>query len=189
MRRAGFTLIEVMMALAVLTVAAGALIGTQMLTARSNTQARQITIATEIAQTWAERLKLDAVSWTDINGLASTTWLIDSTLGMNNWINPQTVVANVLPAPTRSFAFDRYGRDIQLGGTDLFYCVAYRFNWVVDPNLAPGSNPAMRVDIRVFWPREDTATVPACDVGPGLNPVLFRSVGLPIVVKRTVLGT
>jgi len=174
-RRAGFTLIEVMIAMAVLTVVAGGLIGMQTLTASSNRVSREVTVATEIAQTWAERMKLDALTW---NGnVATTVWLADSGV-MNQWITP--VAFSLAPPPVRSFAFDRYGRDVAPGAADLFYCVAYNFNWVVP-------NQSMRIDIRVYWPRENARTAPACNPAAVGQPQFFRSVALPMVVKQTVL--
>jgi len=186
-RPSGFTLLEVMMALAVMTIGGSALIGMQAMTARFNTQSRQTAIATDIAQTWAERLKQDAVSWnlTDPQGLVSTTWILDNAVGFNQWMMP---VAAQMPValPWRTPAFDRYGRDVDpTVVADIFYCVAYRFNPVV-PALG-ARTPSMRVDIRVFWPREGTGSVGTCIPGVGMVGANYHSVGLPIVVRRGVL--
>lgn len=189
-RRAGFTLIEVMMALACLTLGAAALIGTQTMTMRSNSQARQMTIATDIAQTWAERLKLDAVSWNNVTQFAGTTWLVNQGGGMNQWMVPGTTQINGAPLPNRSYVFDSFGRDVPLG-TPFMFCMVYRFNWVVPPNaLQPNAAQSMRVDIRVFWPRENTQTNASCASDPlnGPNPALYRTVSLPVVVKQMVLN-
>lgn len=174
-RRAGFTLIEVMMSIAVLTVVAAGLISVQALTSSTNRISRETTIATEIAQTWAERMKLDAMTWN--TNLATTLWLTDSAV-MNQWITP--VASSLAPPPVRSFAFDRYGRDVDPTGAAVFYCVAYNYTWVV-------VNESMRIDIRVYWPREGTATLAACNVAAVGLPNQYRSVGLPVVVRRTVL--
>jgi hypothetical protein len=80
----------------------------------------------------------------------------------------------------RSFSFDRYGRDTNPTGADVFYCVAYNYSWVVQ-------DEAMRIDIRVYWPREATGTLAGCNPAAVGNPAQYRSVGLPIVVKRTAL--
>lgn len=180
--RRGFTLLEVMMAMAVITIGAGALIGMQTMTARANAQARNVTIATDIAQTWAERLKLDALSWTQLNGFGNTIWLGNSTANMGTWITPGTAAG----VPLRSYAFDRFGRDIAPGATGLFFCVAYQYAWVAPPNVAdPDEPPAMRVDIRVFWPREGTGAVATCT--PPADQTNYYIVGLPIVVRRSAL--
>lgn len=183
----GFTLLEVMMALAVMTIGGSALIGMQAMTARFNTISRQTAIATDIAQTWAERLKLDAMSWNSTNPIGvSTVWLQDSdTYGLNVWGTPIAVTPVVAGVPLRSAAFDRYGLDVALGTAGTFYCVAYLFNTVVAP--VADRTPAMRIDIRVFWPREGTGTVPTCAPASVANVANFHSVGLPIVVRRGVL--
>ena len=59
-RARGFTLIEVMVALGVMTVGVFGLIALQLYTIRSNSHARQLGIATQIAQQWIERIKQDA---------------------------------------------------------------------------------------------------------------------------------
>lgn len=174
-RRAGFTLIEVMMSIAVLTAVSAGLMGVQALTSSSNRVSREVTIATEIAQTWAERMKLDAMTWN--TNVATTVWLTDSAV-MNQWLTP--VAFSVAPPPVRSYAFDRYGRDVDPTVGTTFYCVAYNYTWVV-------SNESMRIDIRVYWPREGTGTLPVCDPVAVTRPDIYRSVGLPVVVKRTVL--
>jgi type IV pilus assembly protein PilV len=185
-RRAGFTLLEVMMALAVIAIGGSALIAMQVVTARSNTWSRNMMVATDVAQTWADRLKVDAVSWTDRNGFIGTTWLADSAT-VGQWMNPSVAQINVAPTPSRSFSFDRYGRDLPIGDATMFFCMGYRFtNVTVDATPAP---TALRVDITVFWPRDDTGTMPSCalNVVTGPNQQFFRSVTLPVVLKRTVL--
>jgi type IV pilus assembly protein PilV len=183
-------LLEVMMALAVMTIGGSALIGMQAMTARFNTFSRQSAIATDIAQTWAERLKLDAVSWNsgttaaNVDNIAvATTWLVDSTtFAVNVFGTPTVVQAAAAGVPMRSPAFDMYGRDVALGTAGVFYCVAYRFNTVVLAAL--GQPPALRVDIRVFWPREGLGVLPTCAPASAVDVVRFHSVGLPIVVRQ-----
>ncbi|KAF0166732.1 MAG: hypothetical protein FD160_4057 [Caulobacteraceae bacterium] len=83
LRRAGFTLIEVMVSLGVMMVGTMAVIALQQQSIRANVHARQMTIAMQIAQRWMERLKEDAHSWTSIGtdapsvttALASTVFL------------------------------------------------------------------------------------------------------------------
>lgn len=186
-RPSGFTLLEVMMALAVMTIGGSALIGMQAMTARFNTQSRQTAIATDIAQTWAERLKQDAVSWNlaDPLGLVTTTWIRDADVGINTWMMPVTAQMPVA-LPWRTPAFDRYGRDVDpTVVASIFYCVAYRFIPVVP--AVGARTPSMRVDIRVFWPREGTGSSGTCITADGMVGANYHSVGLPIVVRRGIL--
>lgn len=184
---AGFTLLEVMMALAVMTIGGSALIGMQAMTARFNTQARQTAIATDIAQTWAERLRLDAATWDSVNPpTVTTTWIQDFTVGLDTWMTPVASQFPVKPLPWRTPAFDRYGLDVApTDVTNIFYCVAYRFASVM--RVQPQRTPSMRVDIRVYWPREGTRTVGTCNPVTSLAVANFRSITLPIVVRRGVL--
>lgn len=173
------------MALAVIVVASGGLIGLQTLISRANNWSRQMTTGTDIALTWAERLKADAVTWTDQTAFVNTTWLGDSGV-INTWMIPTVALTAVVPF--RSYAFDRYGRDIAPNGPTLFYCVGYRFApTTFDP--VGGAVTSLRVDIVTFWPREGAGTVPACVIDgiAGVNLAAFQSVTVPVAVKRTVL--
>lgn len=71
----GFTLVEVMAALGVLTVGIVGVVSLQKVTIVGNMNARNIASASAIADAWAERLHGDAVGWYDDTSLASTTWL------------------------------------------------------------------------------------------------------------------
>ena len=80
-RRAGYTLIEVMMALGVLTAGAVGLMAMTQASTRGNMEAREMTVATQLTQRWMERLRRDAMNWTASSRtlnplqLANTTYL------------------------------------------------------------------------------------------------------------------
>jgi type IV pilus assembly protein PilV len=65
MRRSsrGYSLIEVMTAVAVMTVGATGLVLMQGATTRGNMQAQESTVAVAVAQTWIERLKRESLAW------------------------------------------------------------------------------------------------------------------------------
>src|SRR5690242_18722027 len=63
-RRGGFTMIEVMVSLGIMTIGAMTMIALQQHTIRSSRRAREITTGMQIAQLWIERLKQDAHTWT-----------------------------------------------------------------------------------------------------------------------------
>ena len=63
-RRQGFTLVEVMVSLGIMTIGAMAVLAMQQQIIRGNMHARQLTTATQIAQNVIERLKIDSLSWT-----------------------------------------------------------------------------------------------------------------------------
>jgi prepilin-type N-terminal cleavage/methylation domain-containing protein len=158
MRRAraqGFTLIEVMVALGVLTIGAMAIIALLVHIMRSNAHARQLNTGMNVSQQWVDRIKQDAHTWTQIAAVAGTPTVADvltSTLYLRNVTSPPSTTFRTIPATsaTVSAAFDFQGRDVALlsGGQPYHFCTAYRANWIY-------FGSAMRVDIRVFWPRSE----------------------------------
>jgi prepilin-type N-terminal cleavage/methylation domain-containing protein len=73
--RRGFTLVEVMASLGVLTIGVVGVVSLQKVTVVGNMNARNVATASAIANTWAERLHTDATSWYDDTTLAGTAWL------------------------------------------------------------------------------------------------------------------
>lgn len=157
-RRHGFTLVEVMMALAIMMIGGTALIAMQQTTARANREARQMTTAEHALASWIERLKRDAIQWNAAGQLANTTYL-QNVDGL--WrVPPQ--------GAGESPAFDYFGRDIAPASPDVRFCVSYRLSWVYTGNV-------MRADVRAYWPRTasgaDLATdFPSC--GPDAQALL-----------------
>jgi hypothetical protein len=133
-------------------VGAMAVIGLQAHAIRSNAHARRLSLATEIAQRWIERLKEDAHSWTVVGtdpGSIASAFVNTAYLGENlTAVSATPDVFMTLPttSATVSNAFDARGRDQTADGSQAF-CVSYRRSWIWEGHL-------MRVDVRVFWPRE-----------------------------------
>jgi prepilin-type N-terminal cleavage/methylation domain-containing protein len=158
----GFTLLEVMASLVVMTIGAAGLFGLQGYIARSNLHAKKMTLATEVLETWVERLKADALAWTAPSApatpainLANTHYLQAIQNNGGAW-----VTAGADDGLGHSPAFDLFGNDTDPDGDLIAYCVSYRLGWVV-----PGES--IRADVRVFWPRDNapanfTATFPGC---------------------------
>jgi prepilin-type N-terminal cleavage/methylation domain-containing protein len=151
-RQHGFTLIEVMVSLGVMTVGAMAILALQQQSIRSNAHARQLTIATEIAERWAERFKQDAQTWNMV-GEASGTPTAADVLSRTKWLkqinsrpNEFQQIEN-LEEPV-SNAFDYQGFDVPSIEKKYFYCASFRPSWVY-------FGRAMRIDIRVWWAREN----------------------------------
>ena len=75
----GYTIVELMMSLSVLAFGVTGVIAMQKVTVSSNRNAKDLAIATRIAEAWADQLATDASLWTvDVNGNStrpSTTWL------------------------------------------------------------------------------------------------------------------
>jgi prepilin-type N-terminal cleavage/methylation domain-containing protein len=144
MRRAGssgYTLIEIMIAVVVMTIGATGILAMQGASVRSNQDAAETSVAINFAATWMERLKRDARMWiasgpTDI---ASTRYLRNVGLG---WVVPGAV------APEAASA-DFYGFD---STTDPRYCVNIRIAPVHQSSAAVGLD-SVRADVVVWWHR------------------------------------
>ncbi len=173
---AGFTLVEVMTAVALMTIGASGIVMMQGATTRANQLAQESTVAVSFAQTWVERLKRDSLLWIDVGEAARTAapgpvYLSAalSSVGTDIWNLP--VLAN-----GASHAADAYGYDVDTGNALNFprirYCVNFR-NVVqhVAPNafLAPDTD-TLRVDVRVWWVRAGDAR--SVLMGPGADPCL-----------------
>lgn len=147
-RERGYTLIEVMMAIGVLTAGAVGIMSLQSASTRGNMEARQMSTGAVLAQRWVERLRRDGLNWTQSNNtvsallLARTTWLrtTPDPGAPVGWMVPADV-----PATGETANFDFYGNDTA-DGAEMRYCTNIRLEW-----LYPGR--ALRADVRVWWTR------------------------------------
>ena len=140
----GFTLIEVMVAIGIITMGSVGLLAMQQAAYRSNRSSRQMSIATNITQQWMERAQRDAQSWTEpgATALASTDYLVTimALPDTTGWFVP-------VPTDTAfSYAADWDGNDT-LTEADFRYCTHMQLSW-----FRPGRS--IRVDVRTFYIRE-----------------------------------
>jgi prepilin-type N-terminal cleavage/methylation domain-containing protein len=160
-RSRGYTAVELMMALTVLAIGVSGVIAMQKVTVVSNQHAKNLALATHLAESWAEQLSADATRWNFPNvtnktsDLTDTFWLNNITANANKWVSPayQTDV-NFGPA------FDALGNVVAPArAQQTVFCTHIRLSW-----LYPDStfNGLMRADIRVFWPREGRGAAGAC---------------------------
>jgi len=200
-RRAGFTLIEVLVSLGIMTVGAMAIMALQAQTIRANSFARQLTVATQIAQVWAERLKQDANMWTEQGQPTGGIPTVTTVLQRTTYLRLIESTGGVFFAPADSSglvrvspAFDFQGNDVPRNSIGTHYCAQIRLQWVY-------FGEAMRADVRVWFPKVNSGANMVtdsanCDPGPGdparLEPggTLFGSyhvVYLPSVIRVTPL--
>lgn len=146
-RSRGYTMIEVMMALAVLTVGSVGVIAMQKVAVVGNATAKSIATATALADRWAERLRVDAMVWNNSSpsDIAESRWLKKvSTPGV--WTLPDDVAGKASPLA------DPLGADIILAGdtSAVAYCthISYR-------QITPKMVSAV---IRVTWRRDSSAS-------------------------------
>lgn len=143
-RRRGYTLVELMMALALFTVAVLGIIAMQKITVTSNAHAKNVAMAQRIAQSWAGQLEMDGTTW--------------SAAGFGTgWLNADNVWRRPAYIGGRSFggAFDALGNPL----ADADVARAHFCTHVRMASLYPAGsgNGMLRAEIRVFWLRDDMA--------------------------------
>jgi len=144
--RSGFTLIEVMISIGIMTVGSLGILAMHQSVSHANRAALEMNTALAITERWVERVERDSLGWTE-QGITSPSLLAtDYLLMLSNrpvgtaWFTPAP------PAANESFGFDYFGDDIVAGGNPK-YCTNLRLRW-----LRQGSSA--RVDIRTYWYRE-----------------------------------
>lgn len=154
----GYTLVELMMALALFTVAVLGIISMQKLMVVSNAHAKNVSVAQRIAQSWAAQLQLDSTKWrTDFT---ATDWL---SLVDDGWKRPDYVAARNFGA-----AFDALGNPLSGSSADLKlarYCANIRLTRLYSENEPVVGNGMLRAEIRVYWLRDGESTL---DVNNGI---------------------
>lgn len=141
--RAGFTVIEVMVALVVIAVGALGIFSLHGATMRGNQNARQLSIATERSHAWLERLQRDGLRWNQ-QGAAPSTRLNTTYL--------QAVDA-VWRAPaggpvTEQVAADWQGIDTDGALRARVYCTHVRLSWAINGEV-------IRADVRTYFHKDE----------------------------------
>jgi type IV pilus assembly protein PilV len=173
-RLRGYTVVEVIIALTMLAIGTSGIIAMQKVTAVANRDARNLVLANQIARTWIERLRADALQWNHpsptnaISDLGDTRWLknVNST-----WFRPSADNPKMTPTA------DAFGNDVP--DTELekgIYCTNVRLTWLYGPppNVAPPY--LLRAEVRVYWLRDGGGGVvqagkPICDPSIDLTEV------------------
>jgi prepilin-type N-terminal cleavage/methylation domain-containing protein len=158
-RRRGYTVVEIMIALTLLGIGTTGIIAMQKVTTVGNRDAKNLVIANQVARTWLERLRTDAVQWnhpSPVNAVADlndTKWLdhVDGT-----WFRP---AEDATTTPVRAAAADALGNDVSDANIDsatngAIFCTNVRLTWLYG---APPTVPPpylVRAEVRVFWLRD-----------------------------------
>jgi prepilin-type N-terminal cleavage/methylation domain-containing protein len=151
-RLLGYTLMEVMVSMAVLAVGASGVIALQKVTGVGNTNTRNLAAANRIAAKWAERLSFDSLQWDPALGFSNTYWL-KTAAAPGQW---------AVPAEVSSYA----SPDADVLGADLFpgdpaqpaFCTHIRLTPL------PGFQQTIRAEVRVFWDKAGNPV--SCGVAP-----------------------
>jgi hypothetical protein len=153
-RTRGYTVVELMMSLAVFATGVTGIIAMQRATVTSNQHAKNLGLATGIAQAWLSQLTADATLWNTT--VTTTNWLTTIAASNGEWQLPTW-------NPTLGFGpqFNAFGAPVE---TDGVFCAQIRLTWLygdaspVQPAGAQG-NGAIRTEVRVFWPRDGVTRV------------------------------
>jgi Tfp pilus assembly protein PilV len=151
-RTRGYTVVELMMSLAVFATGVVGIIAMQRATVSSNQQAKNVTIANAIAQSWLSQLAADSTLWSSQWSVTQTAWLSSITSSNDDvW---QLPVYNA----TLGFGpqFDGFGAPVAANG---MFCAQIRLTWLYGDksaaqNTGIAGNGVIRTEVRVFWPRE-----------------------------------
>lgn len=155
----GYTAIELLMSIAIFGIGVSGAIAMQKVTASSNLHAKNLAIATHIAESWMDMLATDAVSWNSPSTAAGPTPDISDTV----WL--QKVAANAnnanswfLPGYSAALkfgpGFDALGNPVNptVNPNDVRFCSHLRLSWLYQPTAT--GNGLIRAEVRVFWPRD-----------------------------------
>ena len=162
--RAGFTLIEVMAATAIMATGLLGIMAMQGAAVTANRRANEVTMATNLARRWQDRLRRDSYQWNYPNASNSltnlgNTWYLRLLVGSPATLWTVPVQPAGLAAYFESAAFDYWGNDVTLASTSAHYCTAIRLTTLV-------VNELVRAEVRVWWYREG-----------GVQPAAYASCG------------
>ena len=145
------------MAIGIFGIGVTGIIAMQKVSAVSNQHAKNLGIATHIAQSWLDMLANDAVTWNHPS-ISNAKPDIDQTLWLQfvkgnantagDWFLP--TYSNVLGFGP---AFDALGNPVNpASATGVAFCSHLRLSWLYQPTAS--GNGLIRAEVRVFWLRD-----------------------------------
>jgi len=151
----GYTIVELMMALAIFSVGITGIVALQTISANSNAHAKNLAVATAHARAWQDRLAVDAKLWGGEERwpIGGTRWLQRVLVADNDWEMP-TADADGEFGPAAGPLGDFV--DEAASPQDVVFCTHIRLTNILDELNNPGSG-LIRTEVRVFWPKGATA--------------------------------
>jgi type IV pilus assembly protein PilV len=167
-RAGGYTVVEILLAMTLLTIGAAGAMSMQKASMQGNLDARRMDVATAIGRMWLERIRKDAMAWTlpspaDPGGASNfSNALLLSTYAGKGWSRPDIYLPATPPLASISPGFDILGRDVPktLLDTNTTFCVHVNETWVIGNGSSV--DDLLRVDLRVVWSRGITSSVQPC---------------------------
>lgn len=164
----GYTAVELLMAISVFGIGVAGIISMEKVTSASNQHAKNLAIATHIAESWLDMLQADGTQWnhpSPLNGapdLGDTFWLQAPANNANegNWFLPGWNAALGFGP-----AFDALGNPLNpVNLASAAFCSHLRVSWLYPANPTSG-NGLIRAEVRVFWLRDGQAS-PVANTNP-----------------------
>lgn len=149
---AGYTMVEVLAAMAVLGTGILGIIGMQTAAVGANQRAQEVTMATNLARRWQDRLRRDSYQWTQPSQSNPTsnianTWYLSALGAMTTtgWYVPASPPSSAAALPETA-AFDYFGNDVPTADFRAYYCTRVRLTTLIQ-------NQLLRAEVRVWWYR------------------------------------
>ncbi len=137
-RERGFTLIEVMIAIGIITVGSLGILAMQSATIRGNAEARQMSMATQRTRTWMDRLERDALRWNLAGAQPANR---EPTLFLDHVTAPTATPVFVAPTPVTESTGALMRSGASFAGLDVededgpVYCTHIELTWAVQGEL------------------------------------------------------
>jgi prepilin-type N-terminal cleavage/methylation domain-containing protein len=159
-RGRGYTVVELMMAITVFGIGVAGIISMEKVTSVSNQHAKNLAIATHIAESWLDMLRADAVAWNHPSPNNTVADLGSDTFWLNQTVTNANAGSWFLPGWNTALgfgpAFDALGNPINTtvaGLGNVAFCSNLRLSYLYPPNPTTG-NGLIRAEVRVFWLRD-----------------------------------
>ncbi|MEN9578597.1 MAG: hypothetical protein RJA70_1606 [Pseudomonadota bacterium] len=147
----GYTVVELMMAMAVMTIGIMGVFSMQKVTLEANQHAKNLSIANHIAQAWLDELAAESSQWNDTDDFDETVWL--GLVGAENTVNPNWIRPTYNAARMFGPAFDALGSPVATLNiaNDAHFCSDIRLTWMHGQNTVKRGGGLIRAQVRVYW--------------------------------------
>lgn len=152
----GYTIVELMMAMTIITIGIMGVMSMQKVTIDSNQHAKNLAIATHIAESWLDELAAESAQWNDTDDFNETIWLAE--VGAETVQNPVWFVPDYDAARNFGPAFDALGNPVATAdiADDAHFCSHLRLTWMHGQETVKQGAGLIRAQVRVFWRRTGT---------------------------------
>jgi prepilin-type N-terminal cleavage/methylation domain-containing protein len=150
--RRGYTVVEVMIAMAILMIGTSGIVAMQKVTVVANRDSKNLVVANQIARRWLERLRADAAKWNHPSAILQT-----SDMDETQWLKSANVTGLwIRPADSAlgSFTADSFGNDVAFDSQAAAFCTNLRLTWLYGPPETVQPPYLVRAEARVFWLRD-----------------------------------